>query len=783
MNWDHPVHSFNYPNGEPQTPTRTPTSTAFGESAFQTPKIESSFYDPRVTWDTADPYASSPEFLKTPQRFVFSTPSNSLHRQSSHLEQATAEELYGQHVPGVDVARITEGTDTAKTLASGQNLCPGEEAPATVNSATCSAALMQTPPPTSTSRRKVAEYANNGSVQHFTESSRRPSVPGISTAHLQTPTRLVGASPHLFANLQNSPDLFQLSAVDPSSSPFFPQHKLFQELDPGQHVAVVDGLVDMYSDPFAAETNGTIFNPLSDTGPSLSVPSLPIIPGSMDLPEFSGGNKFNIGLATPAAPALFPAPFSTSPRVPAPKADDPTLFLSSPARRFGAPQPRLEPKPAVQETRQPYHHQTEESKREKLRRASNRLSKPLSFDEDDDDEDFAPAARGVKPGLGRSLSHTTATALPSGRQQSQQATLGTVTKTGGIKKPSSRGRSSPIKPQRHLHPCPNSLGFPTRSQSLVLKIDKDGRAKLMPESSTGLTGPVSEMDLDGSATENDSDPADYSEHPTAHSQNTSSAPPGPTLSKPQVARTGSVSRPHSKSSSHSSTVTSSTSGRRSPWAADSSRGGSSRSQAKAPSLDFVNTPRRFSIPPNPEFTHGTSSSAGDPPPGQDEDSGDAQHALRKVLKGRKRNSKQPQGSTYGPAQASTLQPPAHLPSSPPSYGNRFDISSGDSTTSPTTNTDIEISTPSTDRHSNPSNGTRCVCKSMDNGGHLMIQCESCNHWLHTKCVGLERANLPPVYICVYCAQTPMRGGRIRDPLAGAGHAPSSPLARKSFRYR
>jgi hypothetical protein len=39
-------------------------------------------------------------------------------------------------------------------------------------------------------------------------------------------------------------------------------------------------------------------------------------------------------------------------------------------------------------------------------------------------------------------------------------------------------------------------------------------------------------------------------------------------------------------------------------------------------------------------------------------------------------------------------------------------------------TDPDLATPSTDRHSNhsnPSNGTRCVCNSMDNGGHLMIQ--------------------------------------------------------------
>lgn len=47
------MFSFTYPNGEPQTPTKTPSSAAL--DSFTTPKLESSFFDPRVTWDTADP--------------------------------------------------------------------------------------------------------------------------------------------------------------------------------------------------------------------------------------------------------------------------------------------------------------------------------------------------------------------------------------------------------------------------------------------------------------------------------------------------------------------------------------------------------------------------------------------------------------------------------------------------------------------------------------------------------------------------------------------------------
>ena len=84
----------------------------------------------------------------------------------------------------------------------------------------------------------------------------------------------------------------------------------------------------------------------------------------MDLPDFtSSGMGLLSAPATDAA--VFPAPFSTSPRIPVTKAEDPAMFLSSPARRFGGPGMTPDRRPAA---RQPYHHQVEESKREELRR-------------------------------------------------------------------------------------------------------------------------------------------------------------------------------------------------------------------------------------------------------------------------------------------------------------------------------------------------------------------------------------------------------------------------------
>ena len=93
--------------------------------------------------------------------------------------------------------------------------------------------------------------------------------------------------------------------------------------------------------------------------------------------------------------------------------------------------------------------------------------------------------------------------------------------------------------------------------------------------------------------------------------------------------------------------------------------------------------------------------------------------------------------------------------------------------SPAIANDFSTWTPSLEREILKDGGTRCVCKNTDGSGKLMIQCESCTMWLHAVCVGLSRRNLPPVYICSYCVQTPnMRGGRVRP-------SAFSPLAHKS----
>ncbi|KAI0976020.1 hypothetical protein F4678DRAFT_211258 [Xylaria arbuscula] len=88
------------------------------------------------------------------------------------------------------------------------------------------------------------------------------------------------------------------------------------------------------------------------------------------------------------------------------------------------------------------------------------------------------------------------------------------------------------------------------------------------------------------------------------------------------------------------------------------------------------------------------------------------------------------------------------------------------------------------------NQIRCVCNttlSHINGDGYMVQCESCEMWLHGKCVKITRQTLPRVYICAFCANTPnahgVRGRGVQRNVAGPipRKSNASPLAHKSVR--
>lgn len=50
--------------------------------------------------------------------------------------------------------------------------------------------------------------------------------------------------------------------------------------------------------------------------------------------------------------------------------------------------------------------------------------------------------------------------------------------------------------------------------------------------------------------------------------------------------------------------------------------------------------------------------------------------------------------------------------------------------------------------------TRCICNLPIAEGQLMIQCNACQLWLHTACLGIPPNNLPATYFCTFCMAPP-----------------------------
>ena len=513
-----------------------------------------------------------------------------------------------------------------------------------------------------------------------------------------------------------------------------------------------------------------------------------------DLPS-SQSSQATVSASPYFGGATLPTSFTASPRPPPPAAEDPSLFLSSPARRFGPPpQSFNSTNLATRVERQPYHHQIEESKREEeVERAKKARPQRSSGPIASTNSLRRPASPNIegRPGLKRSLTDSgTAETSFHLRQQSQVSFAESVSVADGVTRRLSRGgRSSPLKRLSRTS-WQSSTDRPASRQrtSLTFTIDKDGRAKTLvttvPESID------SQMNLDDDSSDSGAGSIDIADFDITRSQNNSFAYPEDEPPRQPYPKSKSDMRIHSKNSSYSSTMTSSNS------TYHSSRTSSNIGSARPRSTRTDNSIVRVGQPQAGHSRHSLARAHDSDKSFLDDDSdderGDAQHALRAVLKDRPRSTSIQSGLVKRRS-----GPPPQFHSSPPMQETRYGVFNE----SPTTITDPDLATPSTDRESYASNSsTRCVCNSPTPDGQCMIQwyvphvscqgalqltidSESCSKWLHTDCVGIDARQIPTVYICVYCAQTPMRHGRIREPSRAAALAPASPLAHKSNRYR
>lgn len=777
------VCSFSYSSGQPPTPTGTPTSATFEQSFFSTPKAESSFYDPRVTWDTADPYALSPQFFKTPKEASLRTPvrhpstASGLKRQLSGKDLEAEISSHVHHLspnpnlslPPVEPSRQLSSSPNPSSakrscLDAAERVTPNPKPGLALDtdSAMRSAGSMQTPPPTSTSAsRRRAQQAHVAKLvnESVVTGARRMSSPGLAVVHnVDTSTGMVDASPQQFPCLQFSPDVFGFPMPGPATAPICPQQKLFWDPEPNTDAMSVE-FAAFPSDNFGLN-HQTSLDPFVSAQQQTQMSHAP--GSSYNAFASSISNAINQQGATSFTMTMAPSPQAQrplqTPSAAARKSIDratfsgyavnPSLLFSSPTRQLEMPQAAASSQDDRNaDTLRPYAHQIQESRREREMR-SGRMQRPPRGPEAD-----SPAVKAalkalreegaVGPGLRRSVTDTALTRLSVSSHQSTHQSTQIVSQghrdvehKPGL--PSKNERSRPDK--THM-----TSDLTSRKRTAVtFSIDANGRART--ETRTIVEGPGTrqdgnvQMELDSASQDSDSeDSLEEEKRATAmnHDQSHNALPlQGPR--QPRLGRFSTDSRTHSQKSSYASTLASAVD-------AGSLRGihiskERGASNPKSTSLDQHNKQRyrvTGALSSSTLSDHGDGSvenqeSEAETVLESDEGNGDAQYELKKVLQDRAKRKvtgqlprsglgsvRRMQHSVYPPLRAQT-----HCYSrngvATPSAAQPHNVHGNNLNSSPNTITDPDLATPSTDRDSQFSGSTRCVCHSADSDGQLMI---------------------------------------------------------------
>lgn len=785
--WSHAnasiVRSFSYSCGQHPTPTGTPTSATFEQSFFSTPKAESSFYDPRVTWDTADPYALSPQFFKTPKEASLRTP---IHRPSTpsgpkrHLSGKELEAEISSHVhhlspnpnlslPPVEPSRQLSSSPSPSS-AKRSCLDAAERATTTpksglvldTDSAMRSAGSMQTPPPTSTSAsRRRAQQAHVAKLvkESAATGARRMSSPGLAVVNnVNTSTGMVGASPQQFPSLQFSPDVFGFPMSGPATAPTYPQQKLFWDPEQNTDPMSVD-FAAFPSDSFDS-SHQTGLDPFVSTRQQIQMSHAPGT--SYNAFATSISNAIN-----QQGPASFTMTMAPSPQAQRPfqtssaaarkpidrisfsgHAVNPSLLFSSPTRQLeiseGAASSQDDPDA---DTLRPYAHQIQESRREREMQ-SGRMQRPTRGPEAD-----SPAVKAAlkalreegagSPGLRRSVTVTALTRHSVSLDQSNHQSTQVISQ--GYPGVELKPKVSSICERSRREDILRASKLTSRKRTAVtFSIDANGKART--ETRTIVEGPevrldgTAQMELDSASQDSDSeDSLEEETRATAinHNQPHNALPlQGPR--QPRLGRFSTDSRAHSQKSSYASTIASAANAGSLHGAQLSKARGTSN--LRSTSLDQHKKQRyRFTgaLSSSTLSDHGDGSgenqeSEAETVPESEESKGDAQYELRKVLQDRAKRKVTGQLPRSGLGSVGRMQHSVYSPLraqthsynrngiATPSAAHPHKVYGNNLNSSPNTITDPDLATPSTDRDRQFSGSTRCVCHSADSDGQLMI---------------------------------------------------------------
>lgn len=688
-----------------------------------------------MTWNTTDPWSESPDFLKTPQNFNFSTPIKSPASLSGIKRPLSSQDLEAQiasHVhhlspnpdqtlPPVEPSRrLTSSPNPSSTTKR-----PGHRAPETeltplkptideeAASSMRSASSMQTPPPTSTSttKRKAQQARVAKLAKQSTASTRRMSSPNlVQNQKAGAVMPQVEASPG-FPSLQFSPELFSFpTSTGPATAPVLPQTKLFWEPESSHDAMSIDFTAnDMFALGIGLDKSLDPFTASQEQATPSKPPTAPFrsFDGSHDdldiFPLSAKGPSRKFAKSRVTTSVVNPSMLFSSP--------------GHPSELSNRPSSQAETATSLQ----PYAHQIQDAERE-IELLGARKSKRRKGLQDDspavkaaletlrDEADDGPAIR-------RSF---TDSILPSIDDLHAKA-ASRVQKATGFQR-----RMSKSQPQRDRRPSPNqSHSQPRKQTRLTLKIDPSGRAVTETNIVQNVKKPylTDQMEIDSTHEEDESSASSEEDNiATSYYQSFGTVRQKPHRGK--LTRFALDPKTHSQKSSYASTLASGSTA--SGVQSTKKKGSSSRL-----SLRFDDP----SLPPLPLSDDRSSSTVvsdrldGRPEHESDETTidsddgkGDAQSELKKIRQHRDRSkSRQPgwpgtssNGGFEYPNPLS-INPLQGFPcSSNPGAQDPFNIS-------PTTITDPDLTTPNSARDSQVSGDcTRCVCSSTETDGEYMI---------------------------------------------------------------
>ena len=565
---------------------------------------------------------------------------------------------------------------------------------------------MQTPPPTSTSasRRKSQQAQITKLVKESVEIGRRMSFPAVAkTDTTDVTNQQVEESPQPFPNLQFSPEGLGFSTSGPATAPVYPQHKLFW--DPEQHEDTMNldfPMDDTFTsfgiqknlDPFASnhEGGGIQF----PTSPAFSL----LGTKGEDVTPFSSSHQVE-GINRAASSASMRRKSSRGDGV------DPSLLFSSPSRPFqGACMPQSS-QTIQDDNLLPYAHQLRDAQMEMEMQMSRKPKRKRGPETD------SPAVKAALQTLRDDPAGEDIITSTSAQRPSTRTSRPLEDDMMSDRKPLSKQRS-----QSRLQVSESEIPQHKRT-SVTLTIDADGRAKTETKylaDDNKRSGDLPETDSDA---ESDST-ASSSTDDLVTSQTHSFAYPKPKLSQrqPKLGRFTHNSRSHSQKSSYASTLASARALSESTARPSSSSLYALSDSRRRPARVSFNDPARNEVESEAETVIDS-----------EDDKGDAQSALKKVLQSRQKNDTKRSLSSRSNAlsfEQRTAYPSHSAPSHPYYLADSFTptrngYNQSYNEISPTTITDPDLATPSSARSNLSSDSIRCLCHTNDDDGQLMIQ--------------------------------------------------------------